>query len=64
MSSMSDTNFEAFLEVVVQDDKHCQSEGGCKGEQFLDDLIVIVELVKDENDSFDGYRPIDRQEYE
>ena len=58
-------HFEEFLEVVVQDDsKHHQSEAGCRGEHFLDDLIVAVKLVKDESDSFGGYRAIDRQEYE
>ena len=50
-----------FLKVVVQDDEHCQSEVGSRGEHFLDDLIVVIELVKDEGDAFHGDRPsIDR----
>ena len=55
-------HFKEFLEVVVQDDKHHQSEVGGRGEHFLDYLIVVIEVVKDDGNSFHSNRPLVPQE--
>ena len=55
-------HLEAFLKVVVEDDEHRQSEVGGRSKQILYHLIVVVELVQDDGDSFHGNRLFDCQE--
>ena len=61
MSSMSET-ISKNLKVVVQDDEHRQSEISGRGKYFLDYLIVVIELVKNDGNSLHRDRPLDRQE--
>ena len=61
MPSMSDT-ISNFLQVIVKDDEHRESEIVGGSIHFLDNLVMIIELFEDGDDSFQGDLPFDGQE--